>query len=297
MRTVIYLIVLVVFQYGAAQSLPPCAKACVSKTKTHCKSTDFLCACSDEKYLPHLTKCIEKRCDGEKQTESFGYLSSLCAAVGVPIVNSTVGYRMELRDLEQRQFVSDFESSTRTTRTQGGTATATPTDATTEPLGTTPNPNPNDTGSSNNAGENKSGLSMGAKVGLGLGIPLGLIIIGGLIGLGFWFGRHSRSKPTPANGDQLTMTGPTGPSGPAELDQSAQYIGHEMPTMGNTVEMPGGPPVSGYSQPTQGWQQQKEQLSTQLTLMNQQQPHSQQHAPCGVPVQYTVTAELPEKGL
>ena len=73
-----------------------------------------------------------------------------------------------------------------------------------------------------------SGLSTAAKIGIGLGVPLAVLIIAGLVGLGYWLGRRKR---TPAPNPQPEMIA-------HELDPSTRHYAAEMPTKANMTEMP-----------------------------------------------------------
>ncbi|KAF2466935.1 uncharacterized protein BDR25DRAFT_305783 [Lindgomyces ingoldianus] len=253
LRASLFLSIALITSNVFAQGLPACAQQCVGVTKTTCKNTDFVCACSDGDYIPRLMKCVTASCEGGPLSEAQNFLRELCAAVGSPIEDSTetTGDRLELRfpDLEDRAAgpsgfpesgidisVSLFDSSTSFDASFTSSRTSIPTGtsrATNSPIETGPS-------NSNNGGG--GGLSTGAKVGIGLGVPLGIIILAGLVGLGFWLGKRNRKNAAIAQ--QPQMAGP----GPAELDSSGQVLGAEMATKSNVPEMPAAP-VQGYHVP------------------------------------------------
>ncbi|KAF2802436.1 uncharacterized protein BDZ99DRAFT_468902 [Mytilinidion resinicola] len=76
--------------------------------------------------------------------------------------------------------------------------------------------------------------SGGGRLGIGLGVPLGFIIIAGLVGLGWFLGRRSKKQAAAVANSQPEMVGP------AELGGASQPVSSELPTKGNTHEMPTG---------------------------------------------------------
>ncbi|KAF2690686.1 hypothetical protein K458DRAFT_412034 [Lentithecium fluviatile CBS 122367] len=334
---------LIAAEFVASQSLPPCANTCVGKTKTRCKPTDFACACSDGKYLPCLTKCIDKTCDAQSRTQAHGFLASLCEAVGYPIeeAQAPAGAIVEMLNLArvpakkafvvkqhivERQLDSALPTLSSTLDSETLSSTVVTTLPTARPTGDTSSITRSATGTArtgtsrtsgaatatgaanptnNDNGGGSGGLSTGAKVGLGVGIPLGVAVIVGLVTLGFFLGRRNRRQDAPANlqpdaPEMLQQPYKAGPVGPAELDQSAQYIGQEMPTQHNTAEMPVGSPQPGYMQPVYGWQPgQQPQGGQQQFPQYGQQPQTMQaqYPPPGQqwPQQTQPPAELPER--
>lgn len=257
-------------------------QTCVGKTKARCKPTDYACACLDRTYITKLTNCIEQSCDEAETHDANWYLSSLCNAVGAPLrgLISSEGspaptpkqIQLELRNnlpIKERQIDASFSPflptatitirSTQSTNNVPSTGTASSV-----------------TDRNNSRGGEEGGLSTQAKVGIGVGVPIGVILNVGAILLAFWFGRKSKkgkvivaasSQQPNLSGQPQMMVQPGGTpqvqqqsekpyssaqNGPAELSQSAQYIGHEMPTKGNTIEMPANYTPGSHSIPPQG---------------------------------------------
>ncbi|KAF2662185.1 hypothetical protein K491DRAFT_282313 [Lophiostoma macrostomum CBS 122681] len=288
----------------AAQSLPACAQSCIGITKTKCKSTDFACACSDEKYIRKLTTCIANSCDTGLAAQAHEYLADLCQAVGSPledpeqeqieiranVITTITVSGAAVASLVERQDVSDFssfesfsdqpdsfsDSATAFTTETGisGTATASkglpPVSTPSSASGSTSTSTGDNGNNDNGGGGGGGGLSTGAKVGIGLGVPLGVIILGGLVGLAFWLGRRSRNKAATGRSEQPHM------AEPAELDPNARFKGHEMPTKaGNTAEMPAQVPQAyGQGYPNTGWKDGQPQYA---------QPVQQQYNPAELP--------------
>ena len=84
------------------------------------------------------------------------------------------------------------------------------------------------TASPASTGSSSPGLSTGAKTGIGLGVPLGVLIIAGLVGLGYWLGRRKRA-PAPNPQPELIAH---------ELDPNTRYHAAEMLTTVNMTEIP-----------------------------------------------------------
>ena len=150
------------------------------------------------------------------------------------------GDRLELREelsFTDSSLITPSDTTIFTTLETSPTPTVTPTlNKTPTTLGTTsevgavstrtltsrPTAPPASTGSSS------SGLSMGAKIGIGLGVPVAVLIIAGLVGLGYWLGQR---KKTPAPNSQPEMIA-------HGLDPNTRYHAAEMSTKANMTEMP-----------------------------------------------------------
>ncbi|KAF2494658.1 hypothetical protein BU16DRAFT_562308 [Lophium mytilinum] len=253
-----------------------CAQGCVGISTASCKPTDYTCMCNSADYISKLTGCIYEECDETESAAAKEFLEELCSGAGSPITISSKGATansddtsdnealendwkgMEDHPLELRQetelgtffetgqtetgfptetgittlptITDTFTTAFTGTGTITGTArTGSPTTGSRtigSPTTSTSTPTPNNRGG--------GGLSTGAKVGIGLGVPLGAIIIAGLVGLGWFLRRRSKNKAAAVANSQPEMVGP------AKLGGASQSVGAELPTKGNTHEMPAG---------------------------------------------------------